>query len=179
MKHLNLAAFGALTLAAGAFGVHLGQSAISDINPIHFQGAAVHPRDRGAVVPEMLEAQPASFADAYGWEQGRAARAEDCGDCEALGARDAYAGGGEPVFAVLETGWSNDPTPAAYFQEPRADMAEDADEAQVAADAQRAQIDRYAHYPLQSEPEPETEAVTVAETAPAGAVHQQMAMVQE
>jgi hypothetical protein len=94
-------------------------------------------------------------------------------------ARDAYAGGGEPVFAVLETGWSNDPTPAAYFQEPRADVAEEADEAQVAADAQRAQIDRYAHYPLQSEPEPVAETVTMAEAAPAGAGHQQMAMVQE
>jgi len=179
MKHLNLAAFGALTLAAGAFGVHLGQSAISGINPIHFQGAAIHPRDRGAVVPEMLEGHQVSFANGYSWEQGRAARAEDCGGCEALGARDAYAGGGEPVFAVLETGWTNDPTPAAYFTEPAADAAEEAGDAQAAAEAQRAQIDRYAYYPLQSEPQPEAEAVAMADAAPADAGHQQMAMVQE
>ena len=53
------------------------------INPIHFQGPAVHPRDRGAAIDES---QPAARPRAtriavYGWDQGYAARAADCDDC--------------------------------------------------------------------------------------------------
>lgn len=178
MKHINLAAFGAVTIVAGAFGAHLGQSAIAGINPIHFQGAAVHPRDRGAAVPEMLEAQAASFSDGYGWEQGRAARAEDCGNCDSLAARDAFASGGEPVFAVMETGWSNDPTPAAYSPAPQTDSADEAAAEPDPADQQMAQIDRYSHYPLQAEPESAPQPEPDADQA-APAAHQQMALAQE
>jgi hypothetical protein len=38
----------------------------------------------------MPPTKPA-FASLYGWDDGAQARAQDCGDCEALRARDAYA----------------------------------------------------------------------------------------
>jgi len=88
----TLPALGGALLAAVALGVHLGQSAIGLINPIYFQGPAVHPRDRGAALDESaLPSRPPAYGELYGWEQGQSARAADCGDCAALRARDAYA----------------------------------------------------------------------------------------
>ena len=60
-----------VALAVG-LGVQMGESAISSINPIHFQGAAppVQAIDPNAPPP----AAPPSYTDAYGWQQGYAAR---------------------------------------------------------------------------------------------------------
>jgi hypothetical protein len=60
-----------VALAVG-IGVQMGESAIGSINPIHFQGAAppVAAIDPNAPPP----AAPPSYADAYGWQQGYAAR---------------------------------------------------------------------------------------------------------
>jgi hypothetical protein len=44
-----LPVLGGSLLAAVALGIHLGESSIGQINPLYFQGPAVHPRDRGAV----------------------------------------------------------------------------------------------------------------------------------
>jgi hypothetical protein len=60
-----------VALAVG-LGVQMGQSAVGDINPIHFQGAAARPQ---GIDPATLAPPPQSaFAQAYGWEQGNAAR---------------------------------------------------------------------------------------------------------
>ena len=76
-------------LVAAVLGVQLGQSAIAEINPIHFQGAAsAAARDRS----RCRRPPPDAFAAAYGWDEGQAARAADCGgDCDARQARHAIA----------------------------------------------------------------------------------------
>lgn len=164
-KRVTLSAFASLLVAAGALGVHLGQAAIDDINPLYFEGAAVHPRDRGAEVSELgIEARAPLFAQAYGWEQGQAARNADCGDCAALGARDAYAGG-EVRFAVLQSGWRTEAQPASYRYEaePEAPAAEQ--QAQpIVYIVENADVARYASYPIETEPQGKPEAESVEET---------------
>ena len=88
----TLPAVGTALAVAIVTGIHLGESSIGLINPIYFQGPALHPRERGVAIDETRAspAQP-SYAQLYGWEEGDAARAVDCGDCEAIRARDAYA----------------------------------------------------------------------------------------
>ena len=79
-------------LAAVVVGVHLGESSINLIHPVHFKGPAVHPRLRGAAIEEPVPgARGPVYADLYGWEEGARMRAADCGDCAALTARDTYA----------------------------------------------------------------------------------------
>lgn len=76
-----------LTLGVGGvlavvFGVTLGNSAISQINPLYFQGAAVHPRDRGAAVdPNAPTVIPNRYEQLYGFNEGQQARALDCVGC--------------------------------------------------------------------------------------------------
>lgn len=84
----RLAAAG-LALAAAALGAHLGGSTIAMIDPVHFQGPALHPRERGVAIEEeaVQPARPA-FASLYGWTDGAAARAEDCGGCDAVAAME-------------------------------------------------------------------------------------------
>lgn len=73
-------AMAGLALAVG-LGVQMGESVIGSINPIHFQGPALSPRDRGAAIDPNAIQPPAqsAFAQAYGWAQGDAARRLDSG----------------------------------------------------------------------------------------------------
>ena len=159
-RKLTLPALGAVMLAAAAFGVHLGQSAIDQINPLYFQGAAVHPRDRGADLAEAsLAPQTPRFAELYGWAEGEAARNADCVDCEALTARDAHHGG-EVQFAVLETGWRAEARPAAHGEA----EAQPAAEEPAAVAVQWAEVDRYANYAIEEKPdEPPVEVAALQE----------------
>jgi hypothetical protein len=69
-----------IALAVG-FGVQMGESTIQAINPIHFQGAAAPVQ---AIDPAALPPPPQSaYAQAYGWEQGYAAR-----QAEGVGSQD-------------------------------------------------------------------------------------------
>jgi hypothetical protein len=167
-KRLTVAAFASLVVAAGALGVHLGQAAIDDINPLYFQGAAVHPRDRGAEVSEIgLEPRAPAFAQLYGWEQGQAARNADCGDCAALGARDAHSGG-EVRFAVLQTEWRTEARPASYSQEAAPDPAAGQPQPQpIVYIVENADVARYASYPIEAEAANEADKPSAAEDAPA------------
>jgi hypothetical protein len=75
---VRLAVFG-VALSVGVFaGIQLGNSAIADINPVHYRGAVLHPRERGAAVPEQ-RVRPAEprYAALYGWDEGRAALAAE------------------------------------------------------------------------------------------------------
>lgn len=73
-----LAALAVAVVVAVFAGIQLGNGAISDINPIHYRGAVVHPRDRGAAVPEhQARARPPAYAALYGWDEGRAAMAAE------------------------------------------------------------------------------------------------------
>lgn len=79
-NHTLWPAIGAAALAVG-LGVQLGASTIREINPVHFQGLPVHPRDRGAAIdPAALEPPAQSaYAQAYGWGEGERARAAASG----------------------------------------------------------------------------------------------------
>jgi hypothetical protein len=163
-KKLVYSAYGALILAAGAFGVHVGESAIGQINPLYFQGAAVHPRDRGAAVdPTALPAEGPRFAELYGWDEGTAARSADCMNCDALNARDAYAAA--PRYAVVETAWRSDPLPASYAPDAQ-DRLTEVEEEPSPYEAQRAELGRYAAYQIEEKPDSDAKpAAAEAETA--------------
>jgi len=77
---LSWPAIGVAALAVG-LGVQLGASTVNEINPIHFQGPPVHPRDRGAAIDPAALRPPAqsAYAQAYGWGEGNAARAATSG----------------------------------------------------------------------------------------------------
>ena len=62
-------AMGALALAVG-LGVQLGDSAVREIDPLYFQGPAGRPMG----IDPVPAAAPSAYAQAYGWEQGNAAR---------------------------------------------------------------------------------------------------------
>jgi hypothetical protein len=144
MPHpLTLPALGIAALAGAAVGVYLGEQSVAEINPFYFQGPAIHPRDRGAAVAEWEpQPQPPSFAALYGWAQGRAARAEDCGDCMA-------------AVAPAST-WSPEPSaPETLVAPPPAKPAKRAAEP-VKEPADRAatlayDFERYAYYPVTAE----------------------------
>jgi hypothetical protein len=152
-RRLKIPAVAALILAGVAAGVALGDSAIDQINPLYFQGAAVHPSDRGAALdPNALQAQSPRFADLYGWDEGQAARAADCYGCPAVAARDAYAQAPVIQYAVAESGWS-EATPA-YVAEPAP-----AEQAQAAAPPN--DVEAYAGFQIEEKPA-QTEPVDVA-----------------
>ncbi len=88
-RYNTILGFSAALLVAAAGGVQLGQSAVAEINPIHFQGAATPPR---GIDPVSAGPPADSFAAAYDWEAGHTALAAACGgDCNARLARHATA----------------------------------------------------------------------------------------
>lgn len=126
-RRLKLPALAGLIFLGVAGGVALGESAVDQINPLYFQGAAVHPRDRGAALdPNALQVQSPRFADLYGWEEGQAARAADCSGCAAVVARDAYAEAPALQYAAAETGWSEAPQTYILAPEPVPTQTEEA-----------------------------------------------------
>jgi len=91
-----LIASGAGLLIAAILGTQLGQSAISQIDPVHFQGPEARP-----VGIDPVAAGPAAddpFSRPYVWSQERGPGAAGCiGDCEARQARAAAAAFAEPM----------------------------------------------------------------------------------
>lgn len=78
----SIITLGVGSIMAVMFGVSLGNSAISQINPVYFQGAALHPRDRGAAIdPNAPTVIPNRYEQLYGFNEGLAARAMDCVGC--------------------------------------------------------------------------------------------------
>lgn len=139
---LNLPALGGALVTAVALGIHLGESAIGLIDPVHFQGPAVHPRDRGAAIdPDRVRPAGRRYAELYGWDEGRTARLADCGDCEALAARDAHA-----YSAVVPYFGGRGERPSAAVAEPTPPPVEPTPEPAVAERQPR--IVRYASYPV-------------------------------
>jgi hypothetical protein len=139
-----------MVIAAAALGIHLGESAIDQINPLYYQGAAVHPRDRGAAIDESaVQPRPPRFADLYGWAQGENARTAECGGCPTV-ARDAYRAGTH--FAVIESGWHSEARPAAYYvAEPRPQPLEAEPEA-AEAEPEPFVVERYAAFAIEEKP---------------------------
>ncbi len=157
----TLPILGAALVAAVAGGVHLGESTVGLIDPIHFQGPAIHPRDRGAAIDETETDPPQpGFASLYGWSEGRAARSQDCGDCEAISARDAYVERNafveyeQPVRihrAAIET-WEE---PALVTE--TIEVADGAEEPRHFDVEMKERVSRYAYYEIESEEAPATD----------------------
>lgn len=102
----SLPVVGAAAVAAVAVGLHLGNSAVAEINPLYFRGPAVHPRDRGAAIDETaLQAQlarrPPRYDQLYGWDEGQAARGALCRDCGLDDGARVYAAA-VPYFGSVE-----------------------------------------------------------------------------
>lgn len=142
---------------AAIVGVQLGRSTISEINPIHFQGPLERPQ---GIDPGALQPAADSYASAYGWDQGYAARAVDCGgDCDARQGRDAIAlAFAEPVAARdLSAPYWRDVTPTTEL----------APWAPGALSNRGRDVERYMRYPVAA---PEAaEAPPAAAPAPAAA----------
>jgi hypothetical protein len=149
---------GAVIVGAAAIGAHMGESAIAQINPLYYQGAAVHPRDRGAAVDDVMRpSQAERFADHYGWAEGQTARLADCIDCAALTARDRFAAEQPVHYAVIETAYRPDPQPV-YAEERLEPQPE------PVFVIETPEVERYAHYPIEEKPEkPEPEAYAAVE----------------
>jgi hypothetical protein len=142
----TLPALGGALLAAVVLGIHLGESAVGLIDPIHFQGPAVHPRDRGAAIdPNRIAPRRPSYADLYGWEEGHAALAAGCDGCDAPSGRAAYAYSAEvPYFGA---GVAAQPEPVRYVPDPKPEPRE-------AWAAREEPVARYAHYPVSADERP-------------------------
>jgi len=142
-----LPVIGGSLLAAVVLGIHLGESSIGQINPIYFQGPAVHPRDRGAAIDESNLPAPArpAYRDLYGWDEGNAARAAECYNCGRNRARNAYAYSAEvPYFGSRED-------LRAAVREARDELGESFAEATDQVGARNAPVLRYAYYPITEE----------------------------
>ncbi len=146
---MSLPALGALTIAAAAFGVHLGESSVAEINPSYYRGPAVHPRDRGVAVEEGAYGRSVPrFAAHYSWADGRAARAEDCGDCEAVAPRDVYAD--VAAYPAVERRWANSSRrPVEVAQEKVEPAPVEVPASEFIEETQ--ELDRYASYPIDAE----------------------------
>ena len=112
-RRLAVSAIAAVALLGAVLaGIRLGNSAIGDINPVHFRGAPVHPRDRGAAVSEQVpRASEPAYATLYGWDEGREARAEACPGCGARLAAETRGFDDGLVEAQLREPVRSDPNP--------------------------------------------------------------------
>lgn len=134
-----LPVMGVLTVIAGAVGLQLGESAIAQIDPVHFQGDAPVVRD----VTQDARAQAApAFTSAYGWADANQALARDCGDCPALRARDAYAATAVSTDPVIADLYDRPPT----YRPPTYRGADDA--APDEPVAERRDVNRYLYFPV-------------------------------
>lgn len=125
-------------LIAAIIGVLLGRSAIAEINPVHYR-----PVEPVRAVPQPPPAVPDSFAQAYGWPEGQATLAGDCGgDCSARATREqlGYVFDSPPPSRLDAPSWRDD-----------APAVEPAPWPPGAIDGRRPAQD-YAHYPIEAKP---------------------------
>jgi hypothetical protein len=71
-----------LLLTGALSGVYLGKSAVNEINPAHFRGPALHPRDRGAEVDPNVYVERSAFAGAVWYGDKPRLEGPACADCE-------------------------------------------------------------------------------------------------
>ena len=135
-----------LALSVGIFvaaviGVQLGHSAISEINPIHFRGAAAAPR---GIDPTIAPPPPDRFVQAFDWTAGQAARAFECGgNCDAREIRQAATVAMDRIRPPRTAGpWWRDATPVS---EPRPWPPGE-------TGSRRLSVERYMHYPIEQAP---------------------------
>ena len=160
LNPFSLPVMGGSLLAAVIVGLQLGQSSVSLINPIYYQAPPLHPRLRGAAIDERsLDRTPEpAYGQLYGWEQGYAARAADCGNCEALRARDAFAYSARVPYFGGREGLSR------RVEQARADLGDQFADVPEEAAPRFAAAERYAYYAVsEDDVEPEPDALTAAD----------------
>jgi hypothetical protein len=138
------AGLGLAVIVAAIVGIQLGESAIAGINPLYFQGAAVHPRDRGAAIDPATVPPPANPPfRGYGWDEGNRARLAACPDCGPFPVGDTYAWVESPRPSRLAGPAWRDSTPGTEL--------EPWDPGETGPPGQR-EILRYAEFPIEEKP---------------------------
>jgi len=151
-----LIASGAGLLVAAIVGLQLGQSAISEIDPAHFQGPAARPAGVEPVAARPDADDPFSQPYPANWAEGPGG-AGCGGDCEARRARAAAAAFAGPVAARdLTAPYWRDVTPTTELRPWPAGVIPN----------RGLSVERYMHYPVtQDQAEAATEAAAPARAA--------------
>jgi hypothetical protein len=152
-----LVASGAGLLLAAIIGIQLGESAISEIDPVHFQGPAepvvgVDPAAARAPAPDP-------YAQAYGWDDSGAPGPICGGDCDAGQARAAAVFAGRIETRDAAAPYWRDVTPTTELRpwQPGA------------VPYRGLSVERYMHYPVNEEQAAEAAAPEPAASTPAAA----------
>ena len=146
-----LAAAGVGLMAATILGIQLGESAVSEIDPVHFQGPA--PPVIGIDPVADRAAPPDAYAQAYVWGDSGAPGPICGGDCEGHQARAAAAAFAGPV--------ETRDTPAPYWRDvtPTTELRP----WQPGEVGYRGlSVERYMHYPVTQDQAAETAANEIA-----------------
>lgn len=135
-----------LTVIAVAGGFQLGETAIAQIDPLYFEGAAVPARDVTRSAPAQRRND---YAAASGWEEGYADREADCGaNCAPMSSDQAMARLDAPLEPysdpTIEPRWERAAAPA------RDDVLVAPRDEPVGAE-RTSRVDRYLHYPVSSD----------------------------
>lgn len=138
-----LVASGAGLMVAAILGVQLGQSAVSEIDPVHFQGPAERPVgiDPAAARAAAPDSYSQAFSQDYVWGDSGAPGPICGGDCEARDARTAAALDGPVATRELSAPYWRDVTPTTELrpwqpgQIPQRGLS----------------VERYMHYPVNAE----------------------------
>jgi len=135
MRDSVLPVMAVMTVVAGAVGLHLGESAIAQIDPTYFQGPLMPARDVSA---HSRPQAAAGFAQASGWEEGNQALAQDS------------------LLLVRQTQVVSPAVPAFGYSDapaaPRwAGASEAADEVRIERSLESARVQRYLHYPVSAD----------------------------
>ncbi len=140
-------------------GVKMGHSAISEINPIHFQGPLERPQ---AVTPPPEPAAYDPYGQSYTWSMGARSALIDCGpDCDTTHARQAMRlaydepAGRDPALPV----W-RDATPATELRP----------WTPGALPNRGLSVERYMHYPVNREERDRAEAAVAPASEPVAVV---------
>ncbi len=137
-----------IALAVG-IGVQMGESAIGAIDPVHFQGAAPPVQ---AIDPNSPPPQQSSYAQAYGWTEGDAARQADMA---AWGAPRDFDYVPEPVVQQASApAWREPPAHVTLAPWPPGQISS------------HPEVERYADYPIEEKPAARPAAPPAARQSP-------------
>lgn len=139
MRNLTLPVMTVMTVISGAVGLQIGESAIAQIDPLYFQGPAPAPID---VSRNARPAGPNAYAEASGWEEGQAARAQDCPDCGAASSG---------VYATSRSDSLPGPTPGSAERAPIEQAELVIEEAPFERSAESQRVRRYLDYPVSAD----------------------------
>jgi hypothetical protein len=120
-----------IALAVG-IGVQMGESAVSAIDPIHFRGAAARPQ---GIDPNVAPPAQSAYAQAYGWDQGNAARVTDSGFQDF-----SYIPQPVSVQRVAEPVWHEESGPLSLTPWPPGQVSS------------HPEVERYIDYPIEEKP---------------------------